>query len=513
MTRTSANTQTATPTVATGWRGRRGLVRQRPHRVTTRHLQAAYPFQTQGAITARGCLIGVEANGGGAFTYCPWTFEAEHPGLLSNPNMLVLGNQNAGKSTGVKAYLYRQVGVFGRRAIVTDVKREYVALARALGGTVISLRPSDPGPPPPDAAVRGGSGAGSVAGPAAGSDAVGVGVRLNPLSPWAPRADRLMLLYAVTEVALGRPLTATEKAMARAALDAADAAATTTRAGEATLPDVVRLLFAPTPGMAAAQGVTAAGFAADAREVTNALDELVAGQLAGMFDGPTSAGIALDAPITVLDIADPGGTAGMGILMLCATAWQRAAVMAGKSTGRVEPTIHVTDEAWRALGVAREAEAAQERTKLSRDHNVSSIYLVHKLADLKASGDAGSRVRAITENLVADCATRVIYAQPPSEIPTLRDALGLTDTEIAVVTSPRIMRTGQALWKIADRSFLVQTLLSPAEAALVATRETMARAAPAATPHLATPPGSTPYGAQRRAPRPAWGPAPGEGCG
>src|SRR4051794_9315776 len=492
MTRTAASTQPATATVGAGWWGRRGLVRQRPHRVTTRHLQAAYPFQTQGAITTRGCLIGIEANGGGAFTYCPWTFEAEHPGLLSNPNMLVLGNQNAGKSTGVKAYLYRQVGVFGRRAIVTDVKREYLPLARALGGTVISLRPTDTHPPGPamreyDAEPENQDRAEEEMEPrghhlpdqapepetrvgAAPGAAAGVGVRLNPLSPWAPRADRLMLLYAVTEVALGRPLTATEKAMARAGLDAADTAAPATRAGEATLPDVVRALFAPTSAMAAAQGVTAGRFAADAREVTNALDELVGGQLAGMFDGPTSPGIALDAPITVLDIADPGGVAGMGILMLCATAWQRAAVMAGKTAGHVQPTIHVTDEAWRALGVAREAEAAQERTKLSRDHNVSSIYLVHKLADLKASGDAGSRVRAITENLVADCATRVVYAQPPSEIPTLREALGLTDTEIAVVTSPRIMRTGQALWKIADRSFLVQTLLSPAETALVATR-------------------------------------------
>ena len=43
--------------------------------------------------------------------------------------MLVLGNQNAGKSTGAKAYIYRQVGTFGRRALITDVKREYVALA------------------------------------------------------------------------------------------------------------------------------------------------------------------------------------------------------------------------------------------------------------------------------------------------------------------------------------------------------------------------------------------------
>ena len=448
--------------------GRRGWVRQRSHRVTTRHLQAAYPFQSQGAITTRGCLIGIEANGGGAFTYCPWTFEAEMPGLLSNPNMLVLGNQNAGKSTGVKAYLHRQVGVFGRRAMVTDVKREYPPLARALGGSVISLHPTDT-----RSTITGAGGS-----PALTDAAAGAGTRLNPLSPWASRADRLLLLYAVCEVALARPLTSTEKAMARAGLEDAEHADTGPTTGEATLVDIVRLLFTPTTTMAARQGVSTAQFATDARELCNGLDELVTGQLRGMFDGPTSPGIRLDAPILVLDIADTGGTSGMGIMMLCATAWQRGLVAAGKRAGHVEPTIHVTDEAWRALGVAREAEAAQERTKLSRDHNVSSIYLVHKLADLKTSGDEGSRVRQITENLVADCATRVIYSQPASEIPTLREVLGLTETELRIVTSPRIMRTGQALWKIGDRSFLVQTLLAPEEVALTSTRETMTRTAP-----------------------------------
>jgi hypothetical protein len=127
----------------------------------------------------------------------------------------------------VKAYLHRQVGVFGRRAFVVHVKREYPPLAEALGGSVGSLRPSEPGE----------------------------GLRLNPLSPWASRADRLLILYAVAEVAVGHPLSSTGKAVARLALEAAEAESVT---GEATLPDVVRLLFTPTEAMAAAQGVSEA---------------------------------------------------------------------------------------------------------------------------------------------------------------------------------------------------------------------------------------------------------------
>ncbi len=234
--------------------------------------------------------------------------------------------------------------------------------------------------------------------------------------------------------------------------------------------------------MAAAQGVTVDTFRADARELANGLGELVGGQLRGMFDAHTSPGIRFNSPVVVLDISDTGGRSGMGIVMLCATAWQPALVIEEKRRGHVRPTIHVTDEAWIVLALSKEAEAAQERTKLSRDHNVASVYLLHKLADLKASGDAGSRTRQIAESTVADCATRVVYSQPPSESATLRDVVGLTETEIGIVTSPRLMRTGQALWKLADRSFLVQTVLASEEHALVVTRDTMTSTAPGAVP-------------------------------
>ena len=55
----------------------------------------------------------------------------------------------------------------------------------------------------------------------------------------------------------------------------------------------------------------------------------------------------------------------MGIIMLCATAWQRALITEEKRRSHIRPTIHVTDEAWMALALSKEAEAARERTKLS----------------------------------------------------------------------------------------------------------------------------------------------------
>ena len=52
--------------------------------------------------------------------------------LVTNPNMVVLGQIGRGKSTFVKTFLWRQL-VFGRQAWVVDPKGEYQTLAAACG--------------------------------------------------------------------------------------------------------------------------------------------------------------------------------------------------------------------------------------------------------------------------------------------------------------------------------------------------------------------------------------------
>ncbi len=60
----------------------------------------------------------------------------------------------------------------------------------------------------------------------------------------------------------------------------------------------------------------------------------------------------------------------------------------------------------------------------------------------------------------------VVYGQPPSEVDSARELLGLSDTEARLL--PNLPR-GQALWKVGTRSFLVDHRLSPAEASVVDT--------------------------------------------
>jgi Cu/Ag efflux pump CusA len=72
--------------------------------------------------------------------------------------------------------------------------------------------------------------------------------------------------------------------------------------------------------------------------------------------------------------------------------------------------------------------------------------------------------------LLADSETRVIFGLAPSEAEVTGRLLGLTATEKDLVAQlPR----GVALWKVGDRSFLVEHAVGSVESALVDTDAAM----------------------------------------
>src|SRR3990170_2936275 len=107
------------------------------HRLTTAHLQAAYPFVSEGGFGGRGAYIGRDLFGG-AFTYD--AFELYEEGVITSPNMVVAGQLGRGKSALVKSFALRQM-TFGRRIVVMDPKGEYAPLASACGAEAIRLTP------------------------------------------------------------------------------------------------------------------------------------------------------------------------------------------------------------------------------------------------------------------------------------------------------------------------------------------------------------------------------------
>ncbi len=427
------------------------------HQVTTRNLGAAYPFIAEAGLGQRGVVIGDDLLGG-SFVFDP--FELYAAGVVSNPNMVVFGQIGRGKSAFVKTFLWRQA-VFGRRAWVVDPKGEYADLADAWGVRPVALRP-------------GGS------------------IRLNPLDPGPELVDaespqlerdatgrrRMSLLSSLASSCLGRDLTPRERAALGAALEDVSV-------GHAvpTVPMVVEALLAPREDAAQALRTTLRDLLEDGRDVALELRRLVHGDLCGMFDGPTTPGLDLSAPLVVLDLSALYSSAALGVLMACATAWLQAA-LARSATGADAGATRVprgrgrfflvVDEAWAILSNLGVARWLQSSWKLSRAFGVSNIAVLHRVSDLRSVGASDSEQVALAQGLLADSETRVIYAQSPGELEAAAELLSLSNTEAELLPQ---LRRGIALWKIGQRSFLVQHRLSATERLIADTDAAMSGSA------------------------------------
>lgn len=401
------------------------------HRATTAHLQAIYPFVAEGGLGERGVYIGRDLFGG-AFTYDAWELYAS--GALTNPNMLVLGQIGRGKSSFVKALVWRQQA-FGRQAWIVDPKGEYGPLADASG--TVPLR-----------VVPGGS------------------VRLNPLE--AGVASRGLsgreelrrqaeLLCSLAAASLQRGLSPGERTAAELAMTTVVGRTTTP-----TLPAVVDALLVPEPSAASSVHTEVDALAADGREIALELRRLVQGDLAGMFDGPTTTGIDLGGDLVVIDLSALYASPALGLLMTCATAWLQSVLRNDDQARR----LVVVDEAWAILSNLAIARWLQAGFKLARAFGAANVAVIHRLSDLKAAGAEGSEQQRLAEGLLADSETRVIFGQPPSEVERATELLGLTSTEAELL--PRLPR-GVALWKIGQRAFLVEHRLGAAESQMVDT--------------------------------------------
>ena len=408
-----------------------------PHHVTTRNLGAAYPFIAEAGLGQRGVVVGDDLLGG-SFVFDP--FELYTAGVVSNPNMVVFGQIGRGKSSFVKSFLWRQA-VFGRRAWVVDPKGEYGDLADAWGVRPVALRP-------------------------------GGAVRLNPLDPGPDDATgrrRIELLASLASACLGRGLMPRERAAVAAALDE------TTQVSEVpTVPMVVEALLSPGAEAARSLRTTVRDLLEDGRDVALELRRLVHGDLCGMFDGPTTDGLDLSAPLVVLDLSALYSSAALGVLMACATAWLQAALTRSAATGvgasRGGGYFLVVDEAWAILSNLGVARWLQSSWKLSRAFGVANVAVLHRVSDLRSVGASDSEQVALAQGLLSDSETRVVYAQSPGELEAAAELLSLSTTEAELLPQ---LRRGIGLWKVGQRSFLVQHRLSATERLIVDTDAAM----------------------------------------
>ncbi len=409
------------------------------HRATSDVMAGAYPFLAEAGLGAAGVYIGQDAWSGGGFCFDPWVLYAQ--GVLTNPNCLLAGVVGKGKSCLAKSIATRSIA-FGRRVYVPgDPKGEWTVVAEAVGGAAIRLGP--------------------------GSDN-----RLNPLDPgprdpaltdeqWRSslKLRRRVLLGSLAESALGRPLVAVE----HTALDAALTHAVET-AQVPTLPGVVDALLTPTASL---PGATAVELARDGRDLGHALRRLVAGDLAGLFDGPSTISFDPTLPMVTLDLSGIQGSDQLiAMVMTCASAWMESAL--ASSDGGQRWVIY--DEAWRLMRQPALLARMQSQWKLSRGLGIANLLIVHRLSDLDAVGDHGSESRALARGLLGDCSTKIIYQQEVSESPHTARDLGLSSAEHAQLPE---LQQGEGLWRVGQRSFVVRHVTTDAELRLFDTNSRM----------------------------------------
>ena len=93
------------------------------------------------------------------------------------------------------------------------------------------------------------------------------------------------------------------------------------------------------------------------------------------------------------------------------------------------------------------------------------------MAAISSVGASESEQVALAQGLLSDSETRVVYAQAAGELEAAAELLSLSETEMELLPQ---LRRGIALWKVGQRSFLVQHRLSALERRIVDTDAAMA---------------------------------------
>jgi len=330
---------------------------------------------------------------GGDFVLDP--FDAYRAGLVTNPNVVVAGAIGSGKSTLVKMMVDRALSR-GRRVVVVDPKGEYGSLAAAHDVTPLHVgRAGWCWPPERDAPAT-----------------------IDFVQTLLAHARR-RALSAEENYVLGRTWREVSPGAPPRVL-----AALYERLG----------VFSDDPRASAEKSLALE------------LHRFVAGDLAGLYDGPGDP-LDVDAPLVVLDISHYWGSDLLSLASL-------AAVAAAQHLGRrCEAGYVVMDEAWALLGDDASLRWLQGSWKLARARGLAHVLVLHRWSDTGAVGEAQSSSRARARGLLRECEITWLFRQPPDEVAEMTATLRLTPREVASLGE---LARGQALVRYGPARSLVQ---------------------------------------------------------
>lgn len=400
---------------------------------TSHTFSTAFPWVAGPSLGNRGPYIGPDLVGGGDFCFDPWELYAGQ--VISGMSMIISGKVGTGKSTLAKAVAARLVQHGRKLSVATDSKGEWSRVVEWLGGDIISIGPGQPDRINPlDPGVR----------PSVASDG-------TPMTDaqWVSmvRSRRMTLLGTLAHILMTRELRPAEHTALARALDAAVA----TAKGVVILPDVIASLSTEKRGIG--DELIKAN-----ESLSYALGRCTEGDLAGFFDGETTAHVDPTLPAISLDTSALKGASAEAkrIANACAGSWMESMVTNPDGGQR----ICIYEEGWDNIGNEADLKRMVSAWKLAREYGIFNVLLLHKFEDLDMAGNVGSKALAMAKSLIADADIKVIHRQDHSVLQATKEQLDLTDKETRWVRS---MEKGEALWKINDKVFVVECRRTTAE--------------------------------------------------
>jgi hypothetical protein len=430
---------------------RQSQTKRRALRTTTATASGLYPAVGAPSTDPRGVIIGREIYSGKAYIYDPFIlYDPSARERLPSGHALVLGKSGFGKSSLEKCYVLRQLRFRDRSFCILDAQGEdgvgeWDGIARALGVTPIRL-------------VYGGED--------------GEGVRLNPLDPRIPGQYQFKILCSMVEI-IGGPL-ASESEFALSVAHAAAQARAGAEGRVAVLSDIHDALTNPEPAMLGKREVGIEDMVRWGQPASLAMDQLCSPtrDLAGLFNGPTTSGIDLDARLIVFDLTRlPREGEAMPLLMSVIGPWLRYAWI--KPGDSIKRTL-IVEEAWHILSHRPVARLFEEFVRYGRRLGLSFWAILHHLGDLMV--EEAPEAAAILKLT----ATRVLYHMDKAEADITADYLQLPDwAREALVDGASRCSPGRAVWQVGNRMHLVEHIRSTTEAELTNTNRKMTEASSA----------------------------------
>lgn len=395
------------------------------------------PTGTKGVVTGRDVLSRT------SIAHDPITAYNSTPREVSSPNVIIMGDVGAGKSTHTKAnHVLRPLLLKNRRCVVFDKKDqagegEYSQVVRRYGYEPIKFAPD------------------------------GTGTTLNLLDPTILKGTGLQgqarLLNIVTRLARGdQQLDSWEEEALRAALKM-----TVEQMDDGRAPVLADVL--PNLGRVADDGdygTLSVSARDDLHKAGLSLRWTLNGLLdeyAGLLDGETSKTVDLSGKLTSFDISQlPDDGPAVPVVMAIGNMW-----MLGRLRNeRGWATTVVYEEGWHMIG-GPSASLIKANQKLSRGLGISNVFVMHKGSDIPADSPGMA--------IIQEAQTVCIYRQSrPEDAAWCQQTFGLAPETADTIER---LRDGHYIFKYGSHPEThVQHILSRWEAQVTNTDEALAAA-------------------------------------